>query len=41
MNWLLLLIVFILFSVNYYYIDMFQKMQKDIKTIMKYIEERK
>jgi hypothetical protein len=41
MSYLLLLLIAFLLVTNYYYIDQFNKMYKDIKVIRNQIEEKK
>jgi uncharacterized protein (UPF0333 family) len=41
MNWSVILLLVVLIVINYYYIDQFNKTQKDIKAIKLYIEEKK
>jgi hypothetical protein len=41
MNISLIVVLAILIIVNYYYIELFNRMNQDIKVIKKYIEEKK
>lgn len=41
MNFSLIIVLAILIIINYYYIEQFNRMNKDIKTIKQLIEEKK
>lgn len=41
MNFSLIIVLVLLIVINYYYIDQFNRMNKDIKTIKQILEEKK
>jgi hypothetical protein len=41
MNYLMIILVSLLLVTNYYYIDQFNKMNKDVKTIKRLLEDKK
>lgn len=41
MNYLTLIFIALLLVTNYYYMEQFNKMNKDVKTIKKILEEKK